>query len=75
MPKDKGPDLKRFNGKRMTVKLNGGRTVVGRLVGFDVFMNLTLEEAQEEVSPTEHVDLGLMVVRGSSVVELTQVER
>ena len=75
MPKDKGPDLKRFNGKRMTVKLNGNRTIIGRLVGFDVFMNLTLEEAQEEVSPTQRVDLGVMVVRGSSVVELSQVDR
>ena len=70
MPKDKGPELKKFMGKRITVKLNGNRAVLGRLTGFDVFMNLTLEEAEETVSATESRPIGIMVIRGNSVVEI-----
>ncbi len=70
MPKDKGPELKKFMGKRMQIKLNGNRTVLGRLTGFDVFMNLTLEEAEESVSATETRAVGIIVIRGSSVVEM-----
>jgi len=71
----KGPDLKKFLGKRVSVKLNAGLQVWGKLSGFDVFMNLTLEDVQEEVSATERRALGTMVVRGSSVVELSQMDR
>ena len=74
MPKDKGPELKKFMNKRITVKLNGSRTVLGRLTGFDVFMNLTLEEAEESVSATETRPIGIIVIRGSSVVELGTLE-
>ncbi len=73
--KDKGPDLKKFIGKRLTISLNGGRHVLGRLAGFDVFMNLTLEEAQEEVSATERRDIGIMVIRGNSVVNIGALDR
>lgn len=61
MPKEQGPDLKKFLGKRVSIKLNGNRVVSGRLVGYDVFMNITLEQAVEEVSPTEKYDIGTMV--------------
>ena len=64
----KPPDLKKFFGKRMSVSLNGGRTVSGRLTGFDVFMNLTLEEATEEISAVERRELGVMVVRGNCIM-------
>ncbi len=73
--KDKGPDLKKFIGKRLTISLNGGRHVLGRLAGYDVFMNLTLEEAQEEVSATERRDIGIMVIRGNSVVNIGALDR
>jgi small nuclear ribonucleoprotein G len=71
----KGPDLKKFLGKRVSVKLNGSRAVTGKLSGFDVFMNLTLEDTHEDVSAIERRALGVMVVRGSSVLELAQVDR
>lgn len=71
----KPPDLKKFFGKRMLVSLNGGRAVTGRLTGYDVFMNLTLEEASEEVSPAERRELGVMVVRGNCVINMTTVDR
>lgn len=72
---DKGPDLKKFMGQRLSISLNGGRVVLGRLMGFDVFMNLTLEEAQEEISATERRDIGVMVVRGNSIVNMGSLDR
>jgi small nuclear ribonucleoprotein G len=74
MAKDKGPDLKKFMGKRISVKLNGSRSVTGRLSGFDVFGNLTIEEATQEVGK-ERIELGVMVIRGNSVVELGILDR
>jgi small nuclear ribonucleoprotein G len=67
----KPPDLKKFFGKRMSVSLNGGRIVTGRLTGFDVFMNLTLEETTEEISASERRELGVMVVRGNCIMCVT----
>ena len=34
--------------KRMILKLNGGRSVSGILRGFDPFMNVVIDETQEE---------------------------
>jgi small nuclear ribonucleoprotein G len=70
MPKDKGPELKKFMGKRLLVKLNGNRGVIGRLSGFDVFMNLTLEDAEEVISDSQSRPVGMIVIRGSSVIEM-----
>lgn len=43
------------------VKMNGGRQVTGVLRGFDAFMNIVLDEAIEEVSPTEKHAIGMVV--------------
>lgn len=49
MPTASGPDLKKYMDKRLSIKLNGNRTVVGFLRGFDQFMNLVLDESVEMV--------------------------
>ena len=45
----------------ISVKLNGNRTVIGILRGFDPFMNLVLDEALEDVSPTQKNNIGMVV--------------
>jgi len=75
MPKDKGPELKKFMGKRLLVKLNGNRSVCGRLSGFDVFMNLTLEEAEEVIPSEEARPIGMIVLRGSSVIDMSIIDQ
>lgn len=67
MAKPQPPELKKYLDKRLNLKLNASRQVTGVLRGFDVFMNLVLDEATEDVSPTEKARLG-MVVRGSIFV-------
>jgi small nuclear ribonucleoprotein (snRNP)-like protein len=40
---------RRYMDKRLAIKLNGNRTVNGTLRGFDQFMNIVLDETEEEV--------------------------
>ena len=73
--KPTAPDLKRYMEKRLSVKLNAGRKVVGTLRGFDQFMNLVLSETVEVVSATERNEIGTTVVRGNSIVQMECLDR
>ena len=57
------------------VKLNGNRTVTGVLRGFDQFMNLVLDETQEMVSASEQNNVGMVVIRGNSLVMIEALEK
>lgn len=58
------PELKKYMGKRLTVKINGNRAVTGRLSGFDDYMNIVLEETTEETTTTDKPELGIVVSEG-----------
>lgn len=47
--------------KRLFVQLNGSRKVLGVLRGYDVFLNIVLDEAVEEKDGGEKVKLGMVV--------------
>lgn len=51
MAKVSQPELKRFLDKRVSVNIQGGRRVQGTLRGFDMFLNLVVDEAQEMIRP------------------------
>lgn len=70
-----GPDLRRYMDKKLAIKLNANRKVSGILRGFDQFMNLVLEDTVEEVSSTERNELGMVVIRGNSVILIEPLER
>ena len=57
----KGPDLKRYMDKRLSLALNKGRTVEGYLRGYDQFMNIVLDNALEVVSASEKNQIGMVV--------------
>ncbi|KAJ5593198.1 hypothetical protein N7537_010102 [Penicillium hordei] len=69
------PELKKYMEKRVFCQLNGNRKVNGILRGYDVFMNIVLDEACEEKQGGEKVALGMTVIRGNSVVMLEALER
>jgi len=69
------PELKKFMDKKMVVKLNGSRKVTGVLRGFDPFLNVVLDDAVEEVSASEKHNIGMIVIRGNSIVMLECLER
>ena len=52
------------------MQLNGNRKVLGVLRGYDVFLNIVLDDAVEEKPGGERQRLGMVVIRGNSVVML-----
>ncbi|KAK3027668.1 hypothetical protein RJ639_041905 [Escallonia herrerae] len=58
---------------RIEVKLNANRMVVGTLRGFDQFMNLVIDNTVE-VNGNENNDIGMVVIRGNSVVTVEALE-
>ena len=54
------------------VKLNGNRKVIGTLRGFDQFLNIVLDES---VDGTTKESMGMVVIRGNSIMLLEPMER
>jgi len=69
------PELKKYMEKRLFVQLNGNRKVIGILRGYDVFLNIVLDDAVEEKQGGERERIGMVVIRGNSVVMLEALER
>jgi len=72
MPKVQPPELKNFMDKRLSVALNANRQVTGVLRGFDQFMNIVLDNTVDEKA---HTDIGMVVIRGNSIVTVEVLER
>lgn len=47
--------------KRLSLKINGSRNVIGVLRGFDPFMNLVIDEAVERTKTGEENSIGMIV--------------
>jgi small nuclear ribonucleoprotein G len=47
--------------KRLLIQLNGSRRVIGTLRGYDVFLNVVLDDALEEKANGEKVRMGMVV--------------
>ena len=58
--------------KRLKVCLNAHRTITGTLRGYDAFLNIVLEDVEQEETGQY---LGQVVVRGNSIVQLEGLER
>ena len=52
--------------KKLFVHLQGGRKVSGTLRGYDLFLNLVLDDALEETSPAQKHPIGTVVRRGQT---------
>ncbi len=59
----------------MSIRLNANRKIRGVLRGYDQFMNLVLDNTEEVVSETEATDMGMVVIRGNSIVEIECLDR
>ncbi|UCH01999.1 MAG: RNA-binding protein [Candidatus Bathyarchaeota archaeon] len=55
-------------GKTVLIRLKGGRSLRGKLHGFDMHMNIVLEEA-EDITDTNNIQqLSTIIVRGDNVI-------
>lgn len=58
--------------KRVSLLLKDGRTLEGKLAGFDEYMNMVLEETVETpASGDDGRRLGSVVLRGNNVVSIS----
>lgn len=55
---------------KMRLTLKDGRIMEGKLVGYDQYMNLVLEDA-EEMTPERERKLGVVVLRGNNLISVT----
>ena len=63
-----GPDLHRFLDKRLIVKMAGKKKLLGKLIGYDDFMNITLDETHEFTADQQDIPLGKTVIRGNAIL-------
>ncbi|KAJ3475055.1 hypothetical protein NLI96_g12087 [Meripilus lineatus] len=61
MSKASQPELKKFMDKKLFIHLQGGRKVSGILRGYDLFLNLVIDDALEETTPAQKHPIGTVV--------------
>ncbi|KNC47943.1 small nuclear ribonucleoprotein SmG [Thecamonas trahens ATCC 50062] len=72
MGKNLGTDLRKFMDKRLRLTLNKGRKIEGILRGFDVYMNIVVDET---VAVMDGAPMGMVVIRGNAVEMMEALER
>ena len=60
---------KSVNGK-LFLLLKDGRTIEGKLSGYDEYMNLVMEDVEENKNETKR-RIGTIILRGNNVVSIT----
>jgi small nuclear ribonucleoprotein len=55
-------------GKTVLIRLRGGRSLRGKLHGFDMHMNIVLEEAEDITDTNNVLQLSTIIVRGDNVI-------
>ncbi|AMD20260.1 HDL484Wp [Eremothecium sinecaudum] len=70
------PELKKYMERKVLIQLNGSRSVVGVLRGYDLFLNVVLEDAIEMGKKGVKFPLGSgqTVIRGNSILSLEPLE-
>ena len=56
--------------KNVSLLLKDGRTLEGKLTGYDEYMNMVLEETTERTTDGGEKRLGTVVLRGNNVVSI-----
>ena len=62
--------LEKSMDRKISLLLKDSRVLEGKLVGFDDYMNLVLEDT-EEISEEQNRRLGTVVLRGNNVVSIS----
>ena len=62
-------------GKIVLVRLKGGKSLRGKLKGFDQHLNLVLEETEDTTNTENAKKLGVLIVRGDNVIIISPPPR
>ena len=62
-------------GKTVLVRLRGGKSLRGKLKGFDQHLNLVLEETEDTTDSDSVKKLGVLIVRGDNVILISPPPR
>jgi small nuclear ribonucleoprotein len=62
-------------GKVVLVRLKGGKSLRGKLRGFDQHLNLVLEETEDTTDMEKVKRLGTIIVRGDNVIIISPPPR
>jgi small nuclear ribonucleoprotein len=62
-------------GKIVLVRLKGGKSLRGKLKGFDQHLNLVLEETEDTTDAEKVRKLGSIIVRGDNVIIISPPPR
>jgi len=62
-------------GKIVLVRLKGGKSLRGRLKGYDQHLNLVLEETEDTTNSENVRRLGVIIVRGDNVILISPPPR
>ena len=62
-------------GKTVLIRLRGGKSLRGKLKGFDQHLNLVLEETERTTNTEEAKKLGVIIVRGDNVILISPPPR
>ena len=61
--------------KIVLVKLKGGKSLRGKLKGFDQHLNLVLEDTEDITDSNDPKRLGIIIVRGDNVILISPPPR
>jgi len=61
--------------KIVLVRLKGGKSLRGRLKGYDQHLNLVLEETEDTTNNENVKKLGVIIVRGDNVILISPPPR
>lgn len=64
--------LEKSLNKKISLLLKDNRILEGKLVGFDDYMNMVLEDTEETAAEKKR-RLGLVILRGNNVVSISPI--
>ncbi|KAL6939923.1 Core Sm protein Sm G, spliceosomal U1, U2, U4, and U5 snRNPs component [Hanseniaspora osmophila] len=81
MAKVSTPELQKYIGRKIMLNINGNRKVVGILKGYDIYMNVVVQNALEVITSDTNggepntVKMGKeTIIRGNSIISLEALE-
>ena len=60
--------LNESRNKRVIVELKNSKQYIGKLVSFDIHINIVLEEAEEHIDGNLNRKLGKVFIRGDTII-------